>query len=512
MKWRLCMWWLVVTAMQVLVVAAGVWFWLDRHNTLSTQNGVWEVSKQNLGLSVMGSQDFYVQRQALAGGKLNLGAWHGFQQVRYTIPIDYNSLQITFDIDQGGYIYFLFSCQDHYCDALRLSNSSHLRSSLVRISPEGEFISQQTVPVTVLKQKNNHLTLALSSDRNELLVQLNEVYLYHLDIEVQSEPRIIGFRNGWLPVKIDEIRAKDWSGETILLETFDNQKTWKQLFTKTVLITVAITLLVLSFGTGFLQLDPQQIAKKMFLLFFMIFICGLSVAVVDHYLTPRYPDVYSWFSNWGKKEQVFVESESMKIVDQLRGKYTLKPKANIFRVMCLGSSQAWGAGVLHPEDAFVTQLELIANKKLGNRFRKFEFIPAAVSGIDSVELVSLYESEWRLFKPKLLLVNYSTNDFSSAGLAVQLERLLTITEKDGVEVILVLEANSIEYRSVVENHQVMKEIAKKHNLKVIDMHSHLATQYDQGILWWDFVHPTSFGHRLIAEYLYSQIQQELRSP
>ena len=35
---------------------------------------------------------------------------------------------------------------------------------------------------------------------------------------------------------------------------------------------------------------------------------------------------------------------------------------------------------------------------------------------------------------------------------------------------------------------------------------HLKRQIDRGLLWWDFVHPTSFGHQLIADFLTPRIQ------
>ena len=46
-------------------------------------NGNWISSKTKLENGVIGAYSFVLERQALAKGHLNLGAWHGFQEVLY---------------------------------------------------------------------------------------------------------------------------------------------------------------------------------------------------------------------------------------------------------------------------------------------------------------------------------------------------------------------------------------------------------------------------------------------
>ena len=43
-------------------------------------------------------------------------------------------------------------------------------------------------------------------------------------------------------------------------------------------------------------------------------------------------------------------------------------------------------------------------------------------------------------------------------------------------------------------------------------HGALARQYDRGFLWWDPVHPTSLGHRLIAETFLPEVLELAGSP
>jgi phospholipase/lecithinase/hemolysin len=44
-------------------------------------------------------------------------------------------------------------------------------------------------------------------------------------------------------------------------------------------------------------------------------------------------------------------------------------------------------------------------------------------------------------------------------------------------------------------------VGVEHRIPVVDLHAELKRATERGFLWWDFVHPTSFGHRLIAEAL-----------
>ena len=49
-------------------------------NTLEN-NGRWYSQKADLEMGVMGAQDFMVTQRGLAGGRMDLGAWHGYQEV-----------------------------------------------------------------------------------------------------------------------------------------------------------------------------------------------------------------------------------------------------------------------------------------------------------------------------------------------------------------------------------------------------------------------------------------------
>ena len=69
----------------------------------------------------------------------------------------------------------------------------------------------------------------------------------------------------------------------------------------------------------------------------------------------------------------------------------------------------------------------------------------------------------------------------------------------------VAEPNSIERRptdsqhgDLAVKHRIVRTIAARHGLPVIDLQWYLTEQKDAGFIWWDFVHLTTLGQRLVA--------------
>lgn len=50
-------------------------------------------------------------------------------------------------------------------------------------------------------------------------------------------------------------------------------------------------------------------------------------------------------------------------------------------------------------------------------------------------------------------------------------------------------------------HHDLIELAEKHTLPIIDLHSYVRTKENTGILWWDHVHFSDYGHELAAQYI-----------
>ena len=124
-------------------------------------------------------------------------------------------------------------------------------------------------------------------------------------------------------------------------------------------------------------------------------------------------------------------------------------------------------------------------------------------------LLQLYRDEWIRLAPQVLVLNLATNDGSlkQDDLFVEvLNEFVRLSREQGIAVLFVLEANSIEHSPrELRLHPIMRGIAEQHAVPMFDMHEYVSQQTRRGLLWWDFVHPTSFGHQVLAEALAPEV-------
>jgi hypothetical protein len=84
-----------------------------------------------------------------------------------------------------------------------------------------------------------------------------------------------------------------------------------------------------------------------------------------------------------------------------------------------------------------------------------------------------------------------------------------LAESQGCRIACVLEANSLEkYYALAANHEILRDVASARGWQVLDLYQHLgaAEREDRGLLWWDFVHPTDFGHELAGRFLVRELR------
>jgi lysophospholipase L1-like esterase len=190
-------------------------------------------------------------------------------------------------------------------------------------------------------------------------------------------------------------------------------------------------------------------------------------------------------------------AEVERVRQDIRQTYGPRP-SGITRILMVGSSQTWGAGAAREQDTFVRRTEDLLNSE----GKLFECINAGISGSYSRELLEIFREEWLALEPSIVVIDLSTNDEDGVAFAAALDEFATIDEQHDIDTILVLEPNSAEAapRSL-RFHPTMREVGSRHYIAVLDLQEYLAEHRDSGILWWDVVHPTSYGHQLIANRL-----------
>jgi lysophospholipase L1-like esterase len=177
-------------------------------------------------------------------------------------------------------------------------------------------------------------------------------------------------------------------------------------------------------------------------------------------------------------------------------------KSHPRRILFLGTSQTWGAGARGPDDAFVARVEAALNSASGPD--QYECINGGISALKATDFVELYRDEWLALEPEMLVVNFGFNDMEfTPSFAAALETFATLNRERGIRTVFVLEAASPEFRSgrLHMSHAIMREVAGRHGIPVIDLHSPLAGHSLDGLLFWDIIHLTSFGHRLAAQVI-----------
>jgi len=475
------------------------------YNNTIYYNGSWISTKTNLVKAVMGAHSFSFQRQALAKGRLNLGAWHGFQEIIYKDKLDIKSIEFDFSLEPNSYSYFIFNKNDKKSSAIRLSINKNLESKYLVISALGRFLEKVPIDTPTLRAQRWY-NAKLRFNDNEILFFLDNKEIARFREPILHEQRI-GFRGGFHNAYIDNVIIHQHNSKSIY-EFFDNRKNAFH-------ITAFFLILVgMCNGLVFLLLYFTFRIKGKNVVFFLamldivlIIISALGVSYL-YITTNYYPQIDE---NKRKIEEYWKGSRTGEIVEYIRNTYGEIPNKNTYRILFIGSSQTWGAGVSKQTSTFVRKIENKLNKSRTKEIQ-FECINAGISALHSFHLLDLYKREWLKLKPRIVVINLSNNDVNIDIFASNLQRMIKLSAQKGIQPIFVLEANSVEKNNtdLILKHEAMRRVATKHFVPVIDMHAYLSKKYDEGFLWWDFVHLTDFGQELLAEELHKELWQVIK--
>ncbi len=213
-------------------------------------------------------------------------------------------------------------------------------------------------------------------------------------------------------------------------------------------------------------------------------------------------------------EEYWVGYTRAEVLDDLRATYRAEPGDSLYRILFLGSSQTWGAGASTENQVWVRELEHLLNADGGGR--RFECVNAAVSGQLAEDVLRFLRADLLAFHPQAVVVSLANNDLDANAFRDNLDEMVGLLTVEGIPAVLILEPNSIERRftdsphgDLAVKHEMIRMVGARHRVPVIDLHEHLAQRRDAGFVWWDFVHLTSFGHRMVAEKLRADLPRLL---
>jgi len=456
----------------------------------------------NLQKGVMGGVAYFITPVALTENRLNLDPWFGYQEVLYRESL--NPQEIDFDLllPEGSCFSFIYNKTPHQFSGFRLSRDPFYPNLYFVAEDEGRFLKKESFETVNFKEINQ---VKILFEKNQIFLYLNGKLLKSVQENLASSFGM-GFRGGVKPVSIDRVRIRLKKSDFILQEDFQNKSAFLFSFLMSLGIILGINLLLYfkqnkEIFYSLLTLNGVVLVGSV--IFYIAFFSYLSQ---NYYFEKYYFKTVSFLRQYKST----IETKK-KIIDRLRKTYPLEISSNAYPVLFVGTSQTWGAGATLEKDSFVHRLEEKFNQENHGGIH-YEFINAGISGETAARLWEPYQKEWIQWNPKIVILNLSNNDQNSSEFSKYIEAYVKLNQEKGIPTVLILEANARAQIKphVGKNHQILRDLAKRHDLVLIDLHQCLLEHDDSGFLWWDFVHPTSYGHELEADCIYPTLVEVIR--
>ncbi|MHC4955723.1 MAG: SGNH/GDSL hydrolase family protein [Planctomycetota bacterium] len=480
----------VVIAIQLALVAGIAYGYAALRNSLD-RNGNWISGKLLCEDPGMGAHQYMASPRSLARARVDLGRWHGHQELLYREPLAVQHVSFEFRLGSSEYGIFLFNGTDDRISGLRLGQSARFPSVYFTAHRGGEFLSTQPLD-TGPWQGDRWSRMDVRFCENGFVARLDGHEFANVDVPI-AKPQIVGFHGCARRILVDDIRIRHATG--VVEESFFNGADFGRA-----LLAGVIAFAVLD-GILFFFLRRRGATSKEFL--FRAVTVGLVAAIClgailfiwDRRLSQTYLGYITITDPEFRNDVVRDRTR------EIRRQHAEQPAPDVTRILFIGSSQTWGEGARHRSEAFIP----ILRRRLGPGF---ECINAGLRALRATRLAQLYEDDWSRLSPHLVIVNLSNNDHDPDALGAALERMIRTSRRIGAKVLFVKEPNSAEHQSKAlrKKHDVMASVAQRHGVRVLDLNAYMGQQFGRGLLWWDQVHPTSFGHRLMAERILPEIK------
>ena len=489
----------------------------SRENTLATLPD-WGASKVRLAMELMGAESYVTGTQALAGNRLNLDAWHGYQEVMYRHAVTPAHVRFRFYVDDNAYICLVFNRPRPFMyrsgkyHALRLSTMPEKPSALLHVDAKGAFLQRTPVETRDMlrPQEWNTCSLVWDDANNRIDVFLNgqSVGAFPGDF---GGTQYIGFRGGVHPARVDMVRIHEKDGgryaTSFSWHEGNNRRLLMRSMTANTLKT-ALAVVVLLLLSRLVARNCRSAAAA-------TLSCCATAAItlwpwalfINPMVVTRYPEVDEHLLNI---ERAHVEERMRMAVKEIQASFPLEEAYPTNTIIAIGSSQTWGCGAAVREHTWTAQLENILNER--NTSSGHVVINGGVQGVQSKELADLYETFLRHYPHTLVVIVLGCNDLEPVVFRENLERLILLAREAHAQPLLAVEPLSYEEAPEgVEERWVLASVAEALDVPIFDLHKALEPCQDAGFFWWDVVHPTSFGHARIANALAPFVLEHLQT-
>lgn len=455
----------------------------------------WEVSKVRAEGQLMGSAKYRDMPQAMAGEHLNLEAWHGCQEVLSAASIQPARLQFRFRYAPNGFLSLRFGVGAKRGYALRVSNDPHHPGGFFDVAYTGEFLHRLALPALDCAPDRWHtLELRLDSDGGTVLI--DEAPAGSLPGPLVL-PGKVGFWGGWQPAAVDDFEVFDAQDAVLVDEAFTHQFRWNPLAAGALLLVAALAALVYAFGRWRGVGQHEALAYVLSLL-----LCTASAAYTYLAARPYLAALYPKAEVLAARERSWFDGLLERRDERIMATGAERTAGVALRLMFVGTSQTYGMGAMLQVNSFVP---LLHDKFADAPFPsgRVECINAAVPGANTTLLFSHFVDRWLTLKPDIVVFNFGCNDPATSEFETNLRNMALAARRAGAEVIFMKEPTA---RGMVDQidwkYAAIARVATSLKAPLIDAQAYMLSVEDSGFLWWDMVHPTDYGHRLMADYLY----------
>ena len=459
-----------------------------RRNTLAT-NGRWISTKMSLQRGVPGAREYYRSRPALSRNRLDLSPYQGFQELLYRAPLHLRELSGRFSLDDRAYLSVIFDRDDRGFSGVLFSRNPHVSAAYFEASPEGELLRR--VPLAQTGSGWHHFRLILDGGQARLLLDGAPLS--------PAQPRRAGGGGGFGfhggsgagHAYVDDLEIDADEGR--FSESFRNSSDYGAEFAGFLgglVALIGVTLLGI-------RRRPWPVAITTLGICLFLDLCGITFGLIDYYLlSAQYPLPSRTDEEW----DVLARQRVARVRAALHRDHPA-PDPSRARILVLGASQAWGCGARDPGDEWTARLEERFVREHPNGH--IEIINAGVVGANVTSFRELYLNEGLALAPRVLVVYPTNHNADHDRLRESLETLAEASRAHGVVTLFVLGAHEPDSPTESdERDRVMREVAARFGLAVLDLQSYIVERRDRGFLFWDSQHLTPFGQQLTADLLY----------
>ena len=147
--------------------------------------------------------------------------------------------------------------------------------------------------------------------------------------------------------------------------------------------------------------------------------------------------------------------------------------------------------------------------------KSLETLNLSVNGASPTEQIERYRGYIPFISPDLVILNFSNNGSSDDLLEESLREFVELNQTYGAKTVLLKEANSEERDSewILRRHERVSKVGLETNSPVLDLHGFMNNKeiYDSGFLWWDWVHMSTFGQKVAAQWLVFQLAPYIKN-